>query len=75
MKPPAERGRSPEHIEALETLRYAEATLYRYINDQKVSNGYGDERLAGMPEFQALVADRDDAREAVKAANPKWVTA
>jgi len=38
MKPPAERGRSPEHIEA-------------------------------------LVADRDDAREAVKAADPKWVTA
>jgi len=75
MKPPAERGRSPEHIEGLETLRYAEATLYRYINNQKVSNGYGDERLAGMREFQALVADRDDAREAVKASDPKWATA
>ena len=32
MKPPAERGRNAEHVEALETLRYAEATLYRYIN-------------------------------------------
>ena len=75
MKPPAERGRSPEHIEGLETLRYAEAILYRFINDQKVSNGYGDEHLAGMPEFQAIVADRDDAREAVKASDPKWVSA
>ena len=75
MKPASERGRNAEHIEALETLRLSEATLYRYINDQKVSNGYGDERLAGMPEFQALVEARDDAREAVKAANPKWVTA
>lgn len=75
MKPPSERGRNPEHVEALETLRYAEATLYRYINHQKVSNGYGDERLAGMPEFQALVTDRDDARAAVKAADPKWVRA
>jgi len=75
MKPPSERGRNPGHVEALETLRYAEASLYRYINDQKVSNGYGDERLAGMPEFQALVADRDDAREAVQASDPKWATA
>jgi len=75
MKPPAERGRSPEHIEGLETLRYAEAELYRFQNYHRMANGWSAERFATEPEFIALVEARDDAREAVKASDPKWVTA
>lgn len=75
MKPPSERGRNPEHIEALEAFRLSEATLYRFVNYHKVTNGYSDERLATMPEFQALVEAREDARDAAKVANPKLVTA
>jgi len=75
MKPPSERGRNAEHIEALEAFRLSEATLYRFQNYHRVTNGWSAERFATEPEFVALVADRDECREAVKAADPKWGTA
>jgi len=75
MKPPAERGRNAEHIEGLESLRLAEAELYRFQNYHRMADGWSAERFATEPEFSAWVADRDDAREAVKASDPKWGTA
>jgi len=75
MKPPAERGRSPEHIEGLETLRLAEAHLYRFQNYHRVTNGWSAERFATEPEFVALVEARDRAREAARLADPKWARA
>ncbi len=62
---------SPVHGEALEVYRYAQARLDRFVNLEKVHNGRKDEGIAKMPEFQVLVAARDDARRAVVEADPK----
>ena len=59
------------HAAAVETARYAEAARYRYWNNAKIFNGYGDERLATIPEYQALIAARDDARDTANEADPR----
>jgi len=75
MKPPSERGRNAEHIQGLETLRRAEADLYRFQNYHRMADGWSAERFATEPEFVALVEARDDAREAARLADPKWARA
>ncbi len=62
---------SPAHGAALEQYRLAEARLFRLTNHETVINGLKDEGIAKMPEFQVLVAARDDARRAVVEADPK----
>ena len=62
---------SPAHAEALEAYRSAQAQLDRHISDERVFNGRSDETLANQPEFQALVASRDVAREFVGHVDPK----
>ena len=57
--------------EAAEVARVAEAARYRYWNNAKTFEGYGDERLAAIPEYQQLIEARDQARAAEIAADPR----
>jgi len=56
---------------AAEEARKAEATRYRYWNDARIFNGYGDERLATIPEYQDLVTARDEAKAEARALDPR----
>jgi len=62
--------RNKAHGIALENYRLAEATLYRAVNAEAVSNGRGIAYLETQPEYRGLVAARDDARAEVEAVNP-----
>ena len=64
-------ARNAAHAEALEAYRMSEATLYRFINNENVSNGRGMSWLQTQSQYQALVDEaRDSARSAVEEANP-----
>jgi len=63
-------ARNAAHGAALEAYRVAEATLYRFINHEGVSNGRGMSWLQTQSQYQALVEIRDDARAKVQRVNP-----
>jgi len=63
-------ARNEAHAQALEEYRKSEATLYRFINHENVSNGRGMSWLQTQSQYQALVEIRDAARAAVEEANP-----
>jgi len=63
-------ARNEAHGLALEAYRKSEATLYRFINHENVSNGRGMSWLQTQAQYQALVEARDSARAAVEEANP-----
>ena len=63
-------ARNAAHAEALENYRISEATLFRFINHENVSNGRGMSWLQTQSQYQALVEARDAALAAVEEANP-----
>ena len=63
-------ARNEAHGLALEEYRKSEATLYRFINHENVSNGRGMSWLQTQSQYQALVEARDAALAAVQEANP-----
>ena len=63
-------ARNAAHGAALEQYRLAEATLYRFINHENVSNGRGMSWLQTQSQYQALVEARDDAAAKVERVNP-----
>lgn len=57
--------------DAAEAARIAEAERYKYWNNAKTFDGYGDERLATIPEYQDLVTARDEAKAEARALDPR----
>jgi len=77
MKPPAERGRSPEHVEALEAFDLAERLVKRHQGmwacgpSTRPERSRHENQPSVKSEHDQLIAARDAARENVRAADPK----
>ena len=81
MKPPSERGRSPEHIEALEAFDLAERLVKRHQGmwacgpSTRPERARHDNQPSVKAEHDQLIEDRDSARRAVAEADPDQPTA